>query len=163
MRADLRRRTRETGSEIVEFSLVLLPLFAIIFLIVDASWAIFARSTLQFAVGEGVRYAITGQTINGTGTGQDASIVAVVQQNAMGLLSGCSGSCSISINYYLPTSATLVSGVGSNASGNVVQVSVTGFNVNPMAPLWRNTNATVLSATAGDVVEPSPGGVPPSR
>jgi hypothetical protein len=54
---------------------VLLPLCGFVFLILDMAWAFYVRATLQSAVREGVRYAITSQTM--TGMGQDASNVLV--------------------------------------------------------------------------------------
>ncbi len=156
-----RGRGNERGSEIVEFSLTILPFFAILFLIVDASWVIFVRATLQFAVREGVRYAITGQT---GPQGQDAAITSVVQNNAMGLLNGPAGASLVTINYYQPgTAAALPDVVNSNIGGNVVQVSVNGMSLIPMAPLWRSASPVLVFATSGDIVEPSPGGVPPTR
>ena len=77
------------GAELVEFSLVMIPLFGILFLVIDLSWMLFARATLQYAVREGVRYAVTGQTMSGMG--QDASIRSVVQQSSMGILAGLGG------------------------------------------------------------------------
>ncbi len=149
---------REEGSNLVEFSLVLLPLLAIIFLIMDSAWMIFAKASLQFAVRQGVRYAVTSQTM--PGMGQDASIKSVVQQNAMGFLSGSAGANEIAITYYNPT--TLVA-TNSNAGGNVVQVAVSGVSVKPLAPVWRSGSPIVMSALSADVMESSPGGVPPAR
>jgi hypothetical protein len=68
-------RSRERGSQVVEVGLVLLPLCGFVFLILDMAWAFYVRATLQSAVREGVRYAITSQTM--TGMGQDASNVLV--------------------------------------------------------------------------------------
>src|SRR6185503_4542031 len=82
-------RRRQRGSEILEFGLTFLPMMGFIFLLLDLSWAIWVKSTLQHAVLQGVRYAITGQTL--AGMGQDESIKTVVQRNAMGVLNGTTG------------------------------------------------------------------------
>ncbi|MFN7997533.1 MAG: TadE/TadG family type IV pilus assembly protein [Bryobacteraceae bacterium] len=154
-------RSRERGATVVEMGLTLLPLCGFVFLILDMAWAFFAKATLQNAVREGVRYAITGQTM--TGKGQDASIKTVVQQNAMGLLSGSSGASLISIQYYLPDTLQPVSGLNSNQGGNVVQVAVTGYSLPPLGPILRNPAALSLGAQAWDRMEGSPGGVAPAR
>jgi Flp pilus assembly protein TadG len=154
----MRVRRREKGSELVEFSLVLLPLLAIVFLTVDAAWMIFAKASLQFGVREGVRYAVTSQTA--PGLGQDASIRSVVQQNSFGFLNGADGAAKISISYYNPV--TLVA-TNLNVGGNVVQVSVSGVQVNPLAPVWRGTDPLQISVLSTDVMEGSPGGIPPPR
>ena len=152
-------RNRETGAELVEFSLVMIPMFGVLFLVIDLSWMLFARSTLQYAVREGVRYAVTGQTM--TGMGQDNSIRTVVQQNSMGILSGSSGASKISIAYFDPNNN--LAATTSNAGGNLVQVSVSGLSVFPMAPLFHSASPLSLSAVSSDVVEASPGGIPPAR
>ena len=154
-------RSRERGSQVVELALVLLPLCALVFLIMDIAWAFYVRATLQNAVREGVRYAVTSQTM--TGLGQDASIKTVVQQNAMGLLSGTTGAALITIQYYLPNTLAPVSGLNSNQGGNIVDVYVLGYSLPPLRPILRNPAALSLGAQAFDRMEGSPGGVPPAR
>ena len=158
-RATKRGKKREAGAEIVEFGLVMVPMFGILFLIVDLSWMLFARATLQYAVREGVRYAVTGQTM--TGLGEDASIRTVVQQNSMGVLAGAANASKITVTYLDPNNNFAVT--SSNAGGNVVQVAVSGVNVFPMAPLFRSGNPLSMTAVSSDVVESSPGGFPPAR
>jgi hypothetical protein len=83
-----------------------------------------------------------------------------VQQNAFGFVNGDEGLQKISITYYNPTTlaATKV-----NAGGNVVEVSVDGVLVSPMVPLWRSSDPLQISARSSDVMESSPGGIPPPR
>lgn len=152
-------RNRRAGAELVEFSLVMIPMFGVLFLVIDLSWMLFVRATLQYAVREGVRYAVTGQTM--TGMGQDNSIKTVVQQNSMGILSGSSGAAKITVSYFDPNNN--LAATTSNAGGNVVQVSVAGVSVSPMAPLFHSASPLNLAAVSSDVVESSPGGIPPAR
>jgi Flp pilus assembly protein TadG len=143
----------------VELALVLLPLLALIFGIMDFGFGIFVKSTLQHATREGARYAVTSRT--GAGMGQDASIRAAVQRNAMGFLNGTAGAAKIYIRYYVP--GTLVE-TQSNAGGNIVEVSVEGYTWNWMAPLMRrSTGPLVVVARSSDRMENSPGGIPPTR
>jgi Flp pilus assembly protein TadG len=152
----IRRRTRQRGSELVEFSLTVIPMLAFIFLIIDLSWALFAQVTLQNAVRAGVRYAITGQTESGKG--QDASIKDVVQSSAMGFLQGATGLSQIVITYYDPVTLATTN---SNAGGNIVNVSISGFTLSPFGPILRNTAPIAISATASDRMESlGPGGAP---
>ena len=81
---------------------VLLPTFALITAFFDVSFALFSWSTIQNAVREGCRYAITFQT-NG-GQGQDASVKTIVQQNSMGLVTVAGGL--IQVNYFGTNPAT---------------------------------------------------------
>jgi Flp pilus assembly protein TadG len=150
---------RRCGAELVEFSLVMIPMFGILFLTIDLAWMLFARATLQYAVREGVRYAVTGQTMSGMG--QDSSIRAVVQQNSMGILAGSSGASKITIAYFDPNAN--LAATPSNAGGNVVQVAAAAVNVFPMAPLFHTGSPLSMTAVSSDVVESSPGGIPPAR
>lgn len=147
----------EKGSEIVEFGLVIVPLLAFILLIVDIAWVLFAQSTLQYAVSEGVRYAVTSQTMSGMG--QDASIKTVVINNAFGFVTNATSS-NIAINYYNPTT---LAATNINGGGNVVEIVISGVNVYPLGPVWRSKAAMVLTSRSSDVMEASPGGIPPAR
>jgi len=129
-----------------------------IFLLLDLSWAIWVKSTLQHAVLQGVRYAITGQTL--AGMGQDASIKTVVQRNAMGVLNGTTGAGKIYIRYYLPSDLTETV---NNTSGNLVEVSVEGHSVTPLGPILRSKDPLRMTVRSSDRVEPSGLAGPPAR
>ncbi len=165
-KAVLQRSTSrgETGSQIVEFGLVLLPLMAFLFLIIDVGWLCFAQSTLQHAVQVGVRSAVTGYVPSGV-SGQDAYVKSIVQQNAMGFLYGQTGLSEITINYFSPANLSQpLSGSGSNIGGNVIQVSVKNVPVSALGPILRESSAQLLlNATASDIMESSPNGIPPTR
>ena len=150
----------EQGSQIIELGLVILPLFALIFLVVDVCWIIFAQASLQHAAREGVRFAVTGQ-LPPAFKHQDDAIRSVVQENAFGFLSGSTGT--ITIQYYDPTTLKPASGVGSNSGGNLLQISISGVKVDPLGPILRDSTAITLSASSSDVMESSPGGVPAPR
>lgn len=133
----------------------------ILFALIDFSVAILLKNTVQTAVREGVRYAITGQTIAGAG-GQDNSIRKVVEQNSLGFLNSSNASL-IAISYFNPSTLQPVSGTNSNAAGNVVEVSVSGFSWLWMVPYGRNATPLQIAAASADIVEPSISGVPPTR
>jgi Flp pilus assembly protein TadG len=156
------RSKTQRGSALLEGALIILPLLALGFALLDYPLAIFIQNTLRNAVREGVRYAITQQSSAG---GQDASITSVVMENSMGFLNDAdisAGNASITITYHDKASLATVSGNGSNGQGNicVVTASVTrGW----MAPLWRNSGLLTFSASSSDVMEAPPGGVLPIR
>jgi Flp pilus assembly protein TadG len=162
---------KRTGSACLELALIFLPLFAVLFAFVDFSMPIFLRSTLQSAVRAGVRYAVTYQT--GSGLGQDDSIRQVVQRNALGLLQGSAGAARITIDYYPPTDLSdQVTGAGSNAPGNVVEVSVSNYTWSWIAPLsggfnpgFYSRSPLLISVSSADRMESLPAGVlsPPAR
>lgn len=153
----------------MEFTLILLPMLAMILVLMDTAWAIFAKSSLQYAVRIGVR---TGITITAAQVAQGSSLTevvkATVQQNSKGLLAGSDGLKLIKVNYFKPPAAdstdpaTDVSGQNNgNAPGNVMQVSVQNFSLVPLMPRlfsWKaapDKNPLLLSVYAADLIEPS--------
>ncbi len=153
-RLDKYGKARERGSTLIEFTLTLLPLLALLMMTFDTVWAIFASACLKEGAREGVRFAITGQS--------DANIRAVVQQYSFGFVTDASASGPVQVHYYSPADLfTELTGPGSNCSGNIVKVVVSGVSINPVAPIWRSASPLVLSASSADIVEPNP--VCPSR
>jgi len=165
-----RRKKASAGNALVEWMFVLLPTFALITAFFDISFALFSWTTIQNAVREGCRYAITFQT-NG-GQGQDASIETIVQQNAMGLVTQSSGL--IMVNYYGTNPATgayslstaIPFASGGNIPGNIVEVSVQGYQLNWMIPLsgtlsnpLRSTSPATINVYSDDVLGGFPAGV----
>ena len=155
-------RQRQRGNTMVESAFALLPLFILIFGIIDFSMAIFLRSTLQNAVREGVRYAVTYQLMSGSC--QDDSIRTVVKNNSVGFINS-SNTSMVTVRYYVPSNLTTpVTGTNSNFPGNVVEIGVEGYNWNWMAPLSRGSSALTMNLYSADVMEGLPGGVnPPCR
>jgi Flp pilus assembly protein TadG len=150
----------------VEAVFTLLPTFAIIFAFVDFGLMIFRWSTLQNAVREGSRYAVTFQTMSGDG--QDVSIESTVQNFAMGFVKTTDSPQSIYVKYYNPTTLALVS-VGGNVPGNIVQVSVEGVSYFWIAPLsgsyggavsfYRTSTPLTLNIYSSDILGGYPAGV----
>ncbi|HXK02596.1 MAG TPA: TadE/TadG family type IV pilus assembly protein [Verrucomicrobiae bacterium] len=161
----LRNPARERGSVLVESSFALLPLLALLFGVIDIGFAVFVRNTMQFAMRQGVRYAVTSQTM--PGMGQDLSIKTVVNTYAMGLLDGLSpthdGLSQIAITYYDPVSLAPLTGPGSNIGGNIVVVSCTGLSWAWMVPLLRSTAPMQFSVSSADIMEATPLAGPPAR
>ena len=154
----------------MEFTLALLPLLMMMFLLLDACWGMFVKSTLAFAVHAGLRQGITITGTQATAAGSDLTtmVKSAVQKNALGLLTGATGLSKIKVNYYLPpasgstAAATDVSTLSNgNAPLNVMQVSIQGFSLRPLMPRIYglktavDASATVINAVAADLIEPS--------
>lgn len=156
-RAALLRRNARKGSEILEFAFVLIPILGFIGLTVDIAWGVFSRCTLQHAVREGVRFAVTARTTAGKTSHVD-SIKAVVQKQALGLLSGDRANL-IHVRYYDPEDfSDLGTGKGANAGGNIVEVSVEGFAWLPLLPVARDGSPLRMTARSMDRMETLPPG-----
>jgi Flp pilus assembly protein TadG len=159
------RARRRSGSTLVEAALALLPMLAFFFGIVDVSFAVFVKNTLLFAVRQGVRYAVTSQTM--TGLGQDASIKSAVRTYSAGLVDALSpnqdGSSHITITYYDPVTLAAVTGANSNIGGNIVVVSISGLSWAWMFPLWHNNQALQFGVASADIMEATPVGGAPAR
>src|SRR5882724_3154207 len=125
-------RLRQRGSQTIEGGLITLIMFGLIFLIFDMAFSLYIKSTLQEAARDGVRFAITGQTLAGDAYLND-SIVKTVQKSALGLLSGASGACKVSVSYYDPYGGASAAAQG----GYVVQVSITGVKYTPLAAILK--------------------------
>jgi len=152
-----RRRLRQRGNNILESALVLLPTLAIIVGIVDVSFGVFAHTTLQHAVREGTRYAVTYQLKSGMG--HDASIKSVVQTNAMGFLASETAMQKVHVRYFDPVTFAEVTGTGSNAPGNIVEVSVEGLTRNWIAStLLGNLSPMNFYIRSSDRMEGLPAG-----
>jgi len=142
----------------LEAALALPPLFMILFATIDFSVALLVKNTITSAVREGVRYAVTGQTASGLG--QNASIQQVVESDSLGFLNSSNANL-ITITYYNPTTLAVVTGVGSNSPGNIVQVQVSGLTWAWMVPYGRSATPLTIGATASDIIEQNNTGVPP--
>ncbi|MFN7994059.1 MAG: TadE family protein [Bryobacteraceae bacterium] len=157
--SQIRRHTRrrfQRGSYLIEATLITLLMFGLLFLLIDICLLLFTNSTLQNAVREGARFAVTEQLASGQNYLND-SVVQVVQQHAGGLLNGPSGACKISISYYNPITGQASSGV----AGDIVQVSVVGYTYTPIA-LLKSGSPIPVAAVSSDVLEQCPlGGCPP--
>src|SRR5580700_1454973 len=135
-----RRKRVSAGNALVEWMFVLLPTFALITAFFDVSFALFSWSTVQNAVREGCRYAITfqvapptGATWTCTGT-QDNCIENDVAANSMGLVTVAGGL--INVNYYAQaTPTTAIAAPNGNVPGNIVVVSILNYPLNWMVPL----------------------------
>jgi Flp pilus assembly protein TadG len=160
-RSRARART-QGGSAIVEGALILLPMMALFFAMIDFPFALFIQNTIREAVREGVRFAITQQT---GPSGQDAAILAEVESYSQGFISASSiaaGTATFTITYYNGTTLAVVTGTGSNGQGNICVVTA-AVQHSWMAPVWQSTGILTFSASSSDVMEAPPLGVLPSR
>lgn len=132
-----RRKRRESGSMVLEMAFVMLPTLSIIFAFLDIGFAIFTWNTLQNAVREGTRYAITYQLQSGFG--QRQSIKNKTASWALGFVNSASTSTSgpqvpwIDVRFY-SQSGTEVTGAGGNTPGNIVEVSIRNYPYRWMFP-----------------------------
>jgi len=174
----------EKGNAFVEFSLCILPLFALFFGIADISLAVFLKSMLQSSVRDGVRFGITYATsVNGDSCGSVTNCVKqVTRANSLGFLNS-SNDALVTVRYYQPTDLTIPITLSDcdpngtktmkndtqnparqlrwvNQPGNLIEVAVTDFPWNWMVPLPTYMPGTQLkmSAMATDVLQGLPVG-----
>ncbi len=161
-----RRKRRSGGNTLIESVFTILPTFALFCAFADFGLVLFRWSTIQNAVREGCRYAITFQTASGQG--QDASIKAVVQQYAFGFVTTTDNPAHIFVNYYSTGNLNTPITTGGNLPGNVVEVSIQNISWAWLAPLsgsllWGSavrTDAPITFAVySSDVLGGYPAGV----
>ncbi len=133
-----RRKRRSGGAAMIELAFTFVPTWALIFAFVDLGLMLFRWSTLENAVREGCRYAITFQR-SGT-MGQDASIAQVVQQYSLGIVKTTDSPQHIFVKYYSPTNPNTAITSGGNLPGNIVQVSIENVSWGWIAPLSGTMN-----------------------
>ncbi len=139
-----RRREKSGGNVILESAFTFIPMLAVILFFADLGMMLFRWSTLQNAVREGCRYAVTFQTQSGAG--QDSSVQQVVQKYSFGLVKTSDSPNRIHVDYYSPSNPNTAIVTGGNIPGNVVEVSVQGVSLAWMMPL-SGTLASPLYAT----------------
>jgi len=160
------RNRGRSGNAMIEGAFTILPTFALIFAFVDFGLVLFHWATLQNAVREGCRYAITFQT--GTG-GQDAAIEAVVQQYAMGFVTTTDSPQHIFVKYYSTSNLNTAIASGGNVPNNLVEVSVQNISWAWLAPLsgsfggnipfFRSLTPITLNVFSSDILGGYPAGV----
>lgn len=152
-----RGRRGRRGQAMIEFALCFLLFMAVVFGFSQIAMAVWMKSTLHFAVREGVRFAITGRTLGGAG--HDASIKQVIRSRAGGVLSQAQADSLVTIQYYDPSGAA----TAANSGGNTVVLSVNNYPVPILtgpALSWTG-GAIYVSARAVGRQEPYPN--PPTR
>lgn len=167
VRISAERKKKSGGNVIIESAFTFLPTFALIFALTDFGLMIFRWATLQNAIREGTRYAVTFQTQGGMG--QDASIKAVVERYSLGLVRATDSPAHISVTYYSPTDLTTPITNGGNLPGNLVEVSIQNITFQWLAPLsggfgagipiFRDRSPLTLQLSSADILGGYPVGV----
>jgi TadE-like protein len=149
----VRRSSRARGAAQVEFALLLLPFLALVMFIVDTAWVVFAQSTIQSAVREGVRVGSTAVAGSGCST-----VTCTVQNTVQTYSFGFVKASNVQVTYYSTSSGTLtqVSGSGADVGGNIIQVTVSNITIKSMGAIMRHATPISLAATASDVIESNP-------
>ncbi|MBL8294195.1 MAG: pilus assembly protein [Bryobacterales bacterium] len=139
------------GHALVEAAFVLVPLVALILAIADFGFATFLRATMQHAVREGTRYGVTFQLK--PGKCQDDSIKDVVTEQAMGFLAGASNRNRIKVRYYHPDTFAEITTSAANSPGNILEVSIEGYDYVWLAPLMRSAVPLAIAVRSSDRLE----------
>jgi Flp pilus assembly protein TadG len=129
------RRRRSGGNALIESAFTLIPTFALIFAFIDFGLMLYRWSSLQNAVREGVRYAITFQRSTSPPLGQAASIKQVVERNSMRLVRTTDSPQRIFVKFYTQSAPDVQVPSGGNVPGNIVEVSVQNVTYSWIAPL----------------------------
>lgn len=141
-----KRRKRQSGATLVEFSLVILPTFGFIFLFINLAWVIFEWACVQEAVREGVRYAITCTPT----TQLNSAIDSVIEEYSFGFVNKNNVGSTVSIQYLDPTTLATISGAVS--TGDVVKITISGLKVTMFAPVDVTASPMYVGAVSADVM-----------
>jgi hypothetical protein len=167
-----RQKDGQEGQSLIEFTLSLPLLLLLIFGIVNEGWLLYRTVTLQFAVREGCRYAITNQTLKlkdsgGNNYGVIESVKYIVQQRAIGLLGTATSDPRyglIHVRFYNPATGLTTEDTSAtrNQGGNIVEVSVEGYNAQNLVPFMPTFFVISPDARSSDRMEGSPIGTLPA-
>jgi hypothetical protein len=165
-----RRWHRQKGAETLAGALAMIVIIPFIVVLIDVGWGVFTKVTLQHAVREGVRFAVTNQVAsdgNGGNLGHLDSIKGVVLTYAGGVLQGQEDK--VTVKFFRGATLDEDSGPQPNRGGNVVMVSVEGYEYQPLIPInklpgWseleiKPNNPIVITVHAADRMESCPMGV----
>jgi Flp pilus assembly protein TadG len=150
-----RKRNGESGAALIEFSFVLLPLLAFLFMMMDVAWIFFGWACIQEGAREGVRYAVAGWQ-GQTEDSLDTATKLVVQQYSFGFAKPAN----VTIDY-CPSDGYASSGppacldgtAGAVAVGNVVKVTVQSASIGTFGPIFRTWSPIHVSASAADILQ----------
>jgi Flp pilus assembly protein TadG len=167
----------------LDLAFLLMPTFAIIGGFIDIGMALFTWNTLQNAVREGSRYAITYQ-VDGSNH-QVTSIKNRVATWAMGMVDATKDSTSgtnipyVDVNFYTkptvanPNGSLLPATGNANAPGNIVEVSIKNYPYALMAPFsgalsavtaqnfWATPGSSIrVQVYSADVLDGAPAVIP---
>ena len=160
------RRSRvSNGTGTLELAFFLMPSFALICGFLDIGMALFTWNTLQNAVREGTRYAITYSV--DSSAHQVSSVKTLVSTWAMGLVQAGSNSTTgtntpyVEVNFYTPPTIANPNGslvpntnANANAPGNIVEVCIKNYPYAWMAPF-----SGAIGGSLGNSFYAAPGSV----
>ncbi len=179
--APVRRGKRESGNAMIEGSLYLLPLMALIFGILDFSMALFITGAFQAAARDAAIFTTTYNLMyNGTTySSQTAAAKAIVYGETFGFINATNDAAHayVQVNYYYPNNLTTPATCATNCNytwsdskgnsavvnydnqpGDVVEVRIVGFSWNWMAPMpgFMPGTGLNLGADAADIMQGLP-------
>ena len=134
----IRSRKRERGVATVEFALTAMLRFTVIFVILDFSYLFLGNLSMQHAVREGARYAVTGRADldpNPQGTAQDRCDAAIVEikNQSMGFFDRVSPTVVFKTVDATTGAITPVPGNSCAAAGQIIVISVS-CSLAPLTP-----------------------------
>jgi len=114
------QRRRQSGATVVEMAIIA-PVFLLMLLaLIEFSLMFFTTLTMQYAVREGARFAVTGQTSLDTSASQRyAAIIQNMKNNSLGMYDKLSTVISVNGTSY-PNSASYTSGMFGKAGDLIV-------------------------------------------
>jgi Flp pilus assembly protein TadG len=148
-----RSRSRQRGAAAVEFALVAPLVFFLLFVAIDMGAALWVNLTMQYAVREGARYAVTGQsnldpsTTNASNQKRYLAVMQEIRNQSMGLYDLVDPSYIVTVNG-TATAYDSSSSYGASMFGNagdiiVLQLNCTWPLLTPLLkPFFANGNYT---------------------
>ncbi|MET0265847.1 MAG: TadE/TadG family type IV pilus assembly protein [Duganella sp.] len=144
-------RRRQRGSAVVEMAIIAPMAFLLLIGIIEFSIVFYTTLTMQFAIREGARYAITGRSDKDPATANQQRYLAVVQQiknNSMGMYDSVNPVISVNGATYASSTAYSANMFGSPGEIVVLRIDCTWKIATPIvAALFPNGQYKFTVAT----------------
>jgi len=152
-----RRKRKQRGSDLIEFTLVMIPLLGMIAMIFDVAWMSYTRSTLLFACTQGTRYAMANRLDAANSPVDDVDAVSSIKSKVVtwsnGLLKDKEDLISVEWQNLdgVVQAPDPNGGNSANAAGNIVIVSVNGYSMVPLLSMFYSKAAwTFVDVSSAD-------------
>jgi Flp pilus assembly protein TadG len=117
---NLPQRRRESGATVVEMAIIAPVFLLMLMALIEFSLMFFATLTMQYAVREGARFAVTGQTsLDTTASQRYTAVIQNIKNNSLGMYDKLSPVISVNGTSYA-TSTSYTSGMFGKAGDLIV-------------------------------------------
>jgi hypothetical protein len=127
--ANRQRKARQKGAAVVEFALAVIVFFAVLFAIIEFGYLFWVNLTMQHAVREGARFAVTGRVLPDPGDPAEnlnrcESAKLWIKENSMGLFDVVTSDADVTFSRVQPDGQIVSIGSGCGSPNDIIMINV---------------------------------------